>query len=1542
MRIILILFSLFFSVASLSAQTPVPIKFSSEQHPGHAGINVPDNVCNAGTFTFGAHTGQSNDVGGAVTYLCKNDIIELIGDGNATFMDPQLGTPAGVNYAFFDCPPTVAGPDLAAIIADPCVANNPAPASGLWLTAGGQANGNHTFSNTGSVQSTFNTGNPIQMWFAPITVDDFANDTYEQTATGQPLGPCTNVNLAEKFSVVYLNEITIDGINPNSGNNDCVGKFRVKGGLPQFNTTSRYTIDVFLQGNPSVKAVMHSPVQAWQHGANIIFSVPTAGTYTILVTDAKGCASAGATINMNACVPTDNVILDIPAVTAVMGSTICVPINVQNFTSISAFSTNLSWNPAILQYNNVSNPHPTLSGFVPANHLNEIGAANGLLNINYFNPSNTNLNITNGGVMLELCFTVIGANGSCSPITAASSPGVVDFTGSIGNQLALTVDAGQVCVGALGALDVTAVPHDTCNADGSITITASGGVAPYDITFLGPNAANSGFGSVGSSGSSFVAGPLTRSGNYKIILVDANGTIDSVTVMLQVKDLGSNITFTQPTCFDGCNGTAKAIVVVNNSILNNPGNNYSFTWNVAGAGNQQNLTGLCSGSIAVTVTDVLEGCTATASLTLTQPQVIDKSIQVIPASCTGVANGTININVSGGTPFTGGDYKFNWAYSTTQNGTKTPLPALTATTNPSVANMLAIGFYHVTITDANMCTETLTTEVDANKVIAFDPATVSDASCFGKKDGELNIQFSTNPITPVNVTTWDYTPKPLGSTAVPGLSSYLVSGLPAGMYSVSAKDADGCMLSQSFTIAQPPGIVLNSQTLINPSCVGINNGSISLNPPSGGAPPFTYAWSNGETTQNINTLVEDDYSVTVTDANGCTNTKTFTLSLPAPPVISSIDSTSVKCGTDGCLKVNAIGSGLTYVWTNLTTGAVQGTTPQICNLAGGQYIYAVTNSDNCASTSTVTLGSIQGLFFADTNYIKPSCFGLDDGIIGIDVSGGTPNYSYNWSPTQPNSSNAFNIGAGTYKVTVTDDNNCKLQGEFTLTNPPEIKIEFTNIQGTSCNNLCDGQVLVTATYDPATPTPGTFTFGWDDLPSLNSETRNDLCGGSAIVTVRDANNCFSTQEVVISSPPPVIADTFYTTPATCDGDSNGTATVSGGGGNGGAYTYDWGFSSDDTVSGLAAGQYIVTIFDNQGCTGTQTFVVLEPDPIVALIDSSATENVDCNGSATGQIGLNIAGGNQGIPPSFLWTNGIDTVGNTGFVDQLAAGTYFVTVTDYKGCTGDAGPFTLSEPPPVAGSYLDWEELLCYGDQTTVNVDTVWGGVGGPYQFSVDFGVALDVDFPVSVGGGTHVISYFDRLGCYTEDSIQIAEPAEIMVNFTPNEVEIELGDSLFQLQPIILGAAVDSFIWTPAVDLSNPFTLRPLAGNFETQTFTLTVFDNKGCSGTGSILVAVDPNRNVYLPNIFRPGNPSGTNDRFSPLIGVGIDNISYMRIYDRWGELMYEKEDYLPDPEDFSEGWDGKYHGKKVTPGVYIYIVEVIFLDGRVLLYRGDITVVN
>ena len=210
-----------------------------------------------------------------------------------------------------------------------------------------------------------------------------------------------------------------------------------------------------------------------------------------------------------------------------------------------------------------------------------------------------------------------------------------------------------------------------------------------------------------------------------------------------------------------------------------------------------------------------------------------------------------------------------------------------------------------------------------------------------------------------------------------------------------------------------------------------------------------------------------------------------------------------------------------------------------------------------------------------------------------------------------------------------------------------------------------------------------------------------------------------------------------------------------------------------------------------------------------------------------------------------------------------------------------------------------------------------------------------------MGGGDHYVTYYDITGCYLTDTVTVVEPAKIEVVFDPNVFEIELGDTTYRLKPLISGAAIDTFFWDPEQLVSNPGILNPKVNIIGDQRFTLQVVDDNGCTGEGSILIEVDPNRNIYVPNVFKPGF-GGENDHFNVYAGRGVERVNYMRVFDRWGNLMFNRENFYPDNNDLSDGWDGKFNGQYVNPAVFVYVIEVEFRDGKVLLYRGDVTVVR
>lgn len=1540
-------FCLLGTTTILHAQVPknisVPTRITPAYQPSG---DSPEMMCNnAGTFQLGAFTGQSNDTdltGPQDTiFLCRNDQIEIDHNGDFDLSgDPQPATPPGIGWAFYTCAPTVMGDNLTTILTDPCIL--PGATNGIWV-ATEQPNGDIPFINNGGLQTAFNSGQPILLHFAPITLDVFATQGFE----GTPAGPCVNVNTAVEFKVVYLNAIEESGVSTNFGN-DCLGKFRIEGGYPEWNTQAVYTITITLASDPTVKAVIQTAATQLFHGADVIFSVPQSGVYDVVVEDGKSCGHTFQ-INMNVCNAMDNVVFALPDTVSPPGSTICVPITVQNFDLVGA-SFSLNWDPTILQYNDVQNPHPTI-GIFNASNLNTQSVNQGRLGTIIYDQVNLGnvISVPDGEALFEVCFTVIGPLGACSPLGITNSPSAINIEDELGAAVALTAIDGQVCVDFVPLSYSISIVDTTCTGTASIEVTVTGGTLPYEIIRqrLPGGAVNLANIST-AGGTATFAGQMN--GDYEIRISDNNGfgtTIrDTVNIDIQTLGVALDVTSQLPTCNGSTDGVVTASVLIGTTPVNNPAPpQFTFNWlpTTVPTPAAAVQTGVGAGTYFVTVTDAMSGCTAVASGSLGQPSIInDQNITIAPASCTGICDGSISYTAIGGTPYTtsgSNTYDYNWEYSPDVASPPSPVLNGTGNSNPFLLTNLCAGSYFVTITDANGCTlsdEVIVTDLRVVELTIFDQ---QNTSCAKLDDGTATVEVVETPSTGATFNFF-WAPNGFNQTNTATTSTY--DGLAAGSYNVLATDAAGCADTLTVIISSPTEIMIDTINLIQPSCTLQNDGAISTFTSGGtGGPFYSYTWSanaNSANTPFVNNLIPGTYTITVTDVNGCQDSLSFDLALPAPPTIDGIDSVSVRCGSDGCLTV------LTTTGTNFTWQASDGTilpsnTEQICDLPGGTYIVTIIDDQGCGIQDTLTLGSVDTLSFSDTTFLIPSCFGYDDGRISVGVTGGNPNYTFLWSPSGQITGTLIDVEAGPYSVVVTDAQGCTLTGNFTLLEPPAIVNTFAQIQGVSCFGTCDGEAAPVVQFATTPPSSGNFSFVWQG--GITDSLRTNLCAGINRVTITDGGNCFLVDSVFIDGPTAVAFTALDSTSTSCNGSDDGSVTVSGSGGNGGPFTYLWDTPNADavaTVSNLEAGIYFVTITDKDGCTGVYSTEVTEPDPI--LLQEGPGRDIQCFGGTDGELSVVVTGGNIG---TFLysWSDGTNVISTTASATNLGSGTYAVTATDASGCTGELSNLVLTDPPPVQGAYLPWEPLVCNGDETTLVIDTIFGGAGAPYQFSVDFGVQLSQDFPITLSGGEHFITYFDVRNCEYTDTITIDEPLPIVVSFDPNEIEIELGDSLV-LQPIVTGAVIDSFIWTPANLLFNPTVLNPTAYTFESETFNLVVFDENGCSGTGSILINVDPNRNVYLPNIFTPNNPSGQNDHFNVYVGAGVKQVNFMRIFNRWGELMYERNSFFPDNDNLSEGWDGRYKGDLVSPGVYVYIVEVEFLDDRVLLYRGDVTTIR
>ena len=290
---------------------------------------------------------------------------------------------------------------------------------------------------------------------------------------------------------------------------------------------------------------------------------------------------------------------------------------------------------------------------------------------------------------------------------------------------------------------------------------------------------------------------------------------------------------------------------------------------------------------------------------------------------------------------------------------------------------------------------------------------------------------------------------------------------------------------------------------------------------SGGVSPYSYAWTNGATTQDISGLTAGTYTVTVTDANGCTKTTSATVTQPSDiaPVFLT---THVTCygGNNGAIDMSVSGGtpGYTYLWSN---GA---TTQDLMNLTAGTYTVTVTDANSCTKAVGIIVVQPSEIIVSET-HVNVLCNGASTGSIDLTASGGTGALSYDWSHIAGNNNpqDPTGLAAGTYCVTVTDANGCTKTLCATIMEPPALQLSAIATNA-SCTGLADGSIDLTVSGG----TPG-YTYLWSN--GLTTQDPSGLVAGTYTVTVTDANDCTKTTSAIVLEPTILVISAV---PSLCD------------------------------------------------------------------------------------------------------------------------------------------------------------------------------------------------------------------------------------------------------------------------------------------------------------------------------------------------------------------------------------------------------------------------
>ncbi|HXB41086.1 MAG TPA: gliding motility-associated C-terminal domain-containing protein, partial [Bacteroidia bacterium] len=852
-----------------------------------------------------------------------------------------------------------------------------------------------------------------------------------------------------------------------------------------------------------------------------------------------------------------------------------------------------------------------------------------------------------------------GTNGSATVV--ASPAGTYTYTWQNGNLNG----ASQSSLSA-GIYTVTAT-NGGCSGTTTVNITqpavlSAGAVQTSSVTCHG---LSNGTASVSISGgtSTYTAtwsgggsgtsiGGLSA-GVHTVTVTDAHNCVATSTVNItQPVDLVITPTATVAASCGSSNGSATVTASGGTGAL-------TYSWSTGATG--QVLSGVPGGTYTVTVTDA-NNCTNSAGIVITSAGGPTATASSASITCNGLSNGTASVNISGGTP----NYTVTWS----SGGSGTSVSGLPA------------GTYTATITDANNCVTTTTVSVVQPLPISITFTNNSPSAC-GASTGSVTANASGG--TGVITYTWNT-----------GASGQTLSNVPAGSYTVTATDANNCSHIASVNIVTVNGPTVTPVATASVNCNGASTGSASVNI-SGGTPSYTVSWSNGGSGTTVNGLPAGTYTVIVTDASSCVSNGTITISQP-PAVTVTVNSSPTGClGSTGTATASATGGTgvLTYSWSNSQTGTTAS------GLGQGVYTVTVTDANSCITTHTVQVGVTNPPVVAIDSSHNVKCNGQTNGSAYVSSTGGTPGYTYTWSNAQTGTV-ATNLGQGTYTVIVTDAGGCKDTATITINQPQPLKDTIVNIQPENCNHQNGGaSVSVTGGTAP-------FTIQWSS--GQTTSTVSNFPAGTYTVLVTDSKGCTATNSVTITSVPGPTLTLVGQSDVTCNGLSNGTATVIATGGTPN-YTYNWSNGSTGAaVGGLSSGGYVVTVSDAASCTYTLGLVINQPG---AININTTTTPVNCNGGHNGSATAAVSGGTS--PYTVSWSNGQS--GNV--ITNLSAGVYTVSVIDNHNCPKST-TIIITENPPV--DTLSITGAICLNDPNVL-LTAPHGGIapdtiGSPYQWNL--------------------------------------------------------------------------------------------------------------------------------------------------------------------------------------------------------------------------------
>ena len=695
-------------------------------------------------------------------------------------------------------------------------------------------------------------------------------------------------------------------------------------------------------------------------------------------------------------------------------------------------------------------------------------------------------------------------------------------------------------------------------------------------------------------------------------------------------------------------------------------------------------------------------------------------------------------------------------------------------------------------------------------------SSIDDVSCNGGNNGEISI-IAAGGTAPYSFV-WD-----------DASTNTSINGLSAGTYGVVVTDADGCEVEGLYDVDEAD--VLTASVNTNSAACGNASGNASA-AATGGNAPYNYIWNNAMSVSFLNNIAAGGYDVTVTDDNGCmasasgtvaSNNSTITLSTS----VTSDDACGYNVG--GALaSATSTGGSVSYLWDNgdataLTSGLVSGT-----------YSVTATDADGCSSASSVTITELAPAVMATVSSTDASC-GAADGTASVSMNTA---YTYAWSDAaNQTTAMATGLEASIYSVIITDTVTSCQGGWIAYVNNPTAAISLaTTVTNADCYGSSTGEITVSATSSTGLVAGySIWTADGDSLATVISSGTESFTGlavndyiifGAVLTATQDTCLAFSSLSII---EPSMLMSSTTSNDVTCNGDTDGDATVIAMGGTSG-YTYMWdNGSTTNMAAGLGSGNEDVTVTDANGCMVVETANVGTPSAISLDISS---EDISCNGDGNGEINLMASGGGVG-GFTYAWDNGLAAVANQA---GLAAATYNVTVTDANNCS-ETGAATIAEPTALGVTITATDDFVCFGDADGAATSSINGGTA-PFTY-VWAGNGSTTANNMNIDAGAEDLTIIDANGCSrTSNSITINEsPSAVVATVSgTNESCFDCADGTASVIGSG-GAAPYTYSWNVAGTTSSLTDIDPIC---PFTTIISNITDADGCTASGQVNILCD------------------------------------------------------------------------------------------------------